>query len=159
MRSADPCDCWPDERPARLAGSIHQAADPQAELVADFDDLALGDRAVANGELQRLIARLVELDDRARTEFDDFLNALALRGQRHLHRHANLQQAAGERRQAGPARPRSADSRRRRLRQAASAAGRGSGFGRGFQVSIRPWISLRLEPLSAHEHVCLIDQS
>ncbi len=85
---------------SRLAQFTMQSADSQTELVADFHDFAGGDRAVAHAQFQRLVARLVELDDRAGAELDDFLNRFPLSGQSDPNGHANLQQAAGVRGQA-----------------------------------------------------------
>src|SRR6476661_10400142 len=72
---------------------LHDPADLQAELVADFDDLALSDRAIANHQIQGLVAGLVELNDRAWPQLNDFLDALALRRQRHLNRYADMHEA------------------------------------------------------------------
>ena len=63
-----------------LAGQGHRE-DPQAELVAHLDRLAAGDRMIADGKLQQFLARLVELDDRPRTQLDDLPQRLPLSGQ------------------------------------------------------------------------------
>ena len=64
-------------------------ADSQAEFVADFHHFARRDRLVADHELEQLVARLVELDDRTRAPVRGCLAPCAFAIAR-LHRHRHV---------------------------------------------------------------------
>src|SRR6185503_19391646 len=78
----------------------HQPADPQAELVADFDDFTQRHSPIAHIKLQRLIARFIEFHDRTRAKFRNLLDRLALRCERDLNWHPDLEKRPGVRRHA-----------------------------------------------------------
>lgn len=66
--------------------------DPQAEFLADFHRQPPADAMFADAQLQRLFARFVELNERARREVENLLDRLLLHRQRDGNRHPHVQQ-------------------------------------------------------------------
>lgn len=71
----------------------------EVKFVADFNCLANGDFLIADFQRQHLLARLVELDDRAGDDLHDLADRLASGGERYDDRHFDFQQAASVSRQ------------------------------------------------------------